>query len=106
MSEINLTNDNYEAEVTNSQLPVLIDFSAAWCGPCRALAPLVAEIAEDYDGRVKVCTVDIDEQPRLASAFSIMNVPTLVAMKDGKVVSRSIGLVPKSRILNMLQLPS
>ena len=102
MREIKLTNDNYEEEVTNAQVPVLIDFSAAWCGPCRALAPLVAEIAEEYDGRVKVCTVDIDEQPGLASSFGIMNVPTLVVMKNGKISRRSVGLVSRSRIRSML----
>lgn len=102
MSIINLTKENFEAEVIKSDKPVLIDFAATWCGPCKMLSPVVDQIAEEHD-EIKVCKIDIDEQLELAQQFRVMSVPTLIAFKDGKIIKQSVGVVPKSKILNMFQ---
>ncbi len=99
MAEIKITGANFEAEVVKSELPVLVDFWAAWCGPCRMLAPAVAQIAAEYDGKVKVGKVNVDEEPELAQRFGIMSIPTVLVFKDGKKVNQSIGLVPKDKLL-------
>ena len=93
MSEMTLTNANFEAEVLKSDVPVLVDFWAVWCGPCKMVAPAVAKIAEKYDGKLKVGKVNVDEQPELADKFSISSIPTLAVFKDGKVVNQRIGAV-------------
>lgn len=98
---INLTEDIYEDEVINSDVPVLIDFWASWCGPCQMLSPVVEEIDKEFDD-VKVCKVNVDEQPNLAAKFSVMSIPTLVLMNGGKVVDTSIGVLPKNEILQMI----
>ena len=102
MAEITLTKDNFESEVLRSELPVLVDFWAEWCGPCRMLAPTVAELAEEYAGRVKVCKVNVDEQPELAAAFRVSSIPTVAVMKDGKVTASSVGVRPKAQLEAML----
>jgi thioredoxin 1 len=89
---------NFDNEVLESSVPVLVDFSATWCQPCRAIAPLVGQLAGEYDGRVKVTTVDIDESPATAQKFRIRGVPTLLMIKDGKVVGQQVGAVPKAKI--------
>ena len=89
---------NFDDEVLKSSVPVLVDFSATWCQPCRAIAPLVDQLAGEYDGRVKVTTVDIDESPATAQKFRIRGVPTLLMIKDGKVVGQQVGAVPKAKI--------
>ena len=99
MAEIKITNENFEAEVLNAELPVLVDFWAAWCGPCRMLAPAVAQIAAECEGKIKVGKVNVDEQPELAQRFGIMSIPTVLVFKDGKKVNQSIGLVPKDKLL-------
>ena len=99
MAEFTVTNENFEAEVLNSELPVLVDFWAAWCGPCRMLAPAVAQIAAECEGKIKVGKVNVDEQPELAQRFGIMSIPTVLVFKDGKKVNQSIGLVPKDKLL-------
>lgn len=101
MSVIELTAENYEAEVMKSDKPVLIDFFATWCGPCRMVSPIVDEIAAERDD-IKVCKVDVDEQPQLASQYGVMSIPTLVVVKDGKVAAQNIGAIPKDGILKML----
>ena len=96
MSAIKITAENYENEVLNSDKPVLLDFWAAWCGPCKMVSPLVDEIAlENAD--IKVGKINVDEQPELAAKFGVMSIPTLVVMENGKEVNRSIGAMPKGK---------
>ena len=101
MAEIKITVDNFEQEVIQSEQPVLVDFWAAWCGPCRMLAPAVAQIAAECEGKIKVGKVNVDEEVELAQRFGIMSIPTVLAFKDGKKVNQSIGLVPKDKRLAM-----
>lgn len=101
MTEMNITKENFEAEVMNSDRPVLIDFWAPWCGPCRMLSPSISEIAEEYGDKVKVCKVNVDEQGELASTFGVMSIPTLVVIKEGKIVNSVTGVRPKDQIVNM-----
>lgn len=89
---------NFESEVVKSELPVLVDFTATWCQPCRAVAPLVDQIATEYQGKVKVTACDIDESPSTAQKFGIRGVPTLVMIKGGQVVGQQVGAVPKVKI--------
>ena len=103
MAEIKLTQDNFEQEVLNSDIPVLVDFWATWCGPCRMVAPIVAEIAEELDGKVKVGKVDVDENQQLAMTYRVASIPTLMVFKDGKAVSTMVGARPKAAILEMLK---
>ena len=102
MAEITLTNANFETEVLKSDLPVLVDFWASWCGPCKMLSPIIAEIAEEYDGKVKVGKVNVDDEPALANMFSIESIPTVMVFKDGKITSTSLGYRPKEQIVAML----
>ncbi len=102
MAEIVLTKDNFEAEVLQADKPVLIDFWAAWCGPCRMLAPVVEEIAEEYDGVVKVGKVNVDEEPELAEAFRVSSIPMLVLVRDGKIADTMVGYRPKEDVVKML----
>ncbi|MBE6997205.1 MAG: thioredoxin [Ruminococcaceae bacterium] len=99
---VELTQDNFEAEVTNSALPVLVDFWASWCGPCKMLSPVVDELAKQYEGKVKVGKINVDEQPRLAMNYSVQSIPTLLLFKDGQPVNKSVGVVPKAAIEQML----
>ena len=101
MSAIHINQENFDAEVMNSDKPVLLDFWASWCGPCRMVLPIVDEIAAER-ADVKVCKINVDEQPELAGRFSVMSIPTLVVIKDGKIVNRATGARPKSQILSML----
>lgn len=102
MAEIRITKDNFESEVLKSDRPVLIDFWAAWCGPCQMLSPVISEISEEYEGKIKVCKVNVDEEGELASMFRITGIPTVVVMKDGKVVNTAVGVRPKEQILSLL----
>jgi thioredoxin 1 len=101
MAVVTITDKNFDAEVLKSEKPVLIDFWAAWCGPCRMVSPIVDEISEEVAG-IKVGKVDVDENPELAQKFGVMSIPTLVVVKDGKVVQRAVGARPKSQIREML----
>ncbi|WMJ84754.1 thioredoxin [Oscillospiraceae bacterium LTW-04] len=102
MSVMVITKDNFKKEVLESDIPVLLDFWAPWCGPCRMVSPLVDEISEEIS-HAKVGKVNVDEQPELAAQFKIMSIPTLVVIKDGKISSTTIGAKPKAEILNMLK---
>ncbi len=101
MAVLNITKNNFEAEVLRSDIPVLIDFWASWCGPCRMMSPIVDEIAAER-GDIKVGKVNVDEESELAGAFNVMSIPTLVVIKDGKVVNGAVGVRPKAEILRMI----
>ena len=102
MAEINLTTDQFEQEVLQSDVPVLVDFWAPWCGPCRMVAPLVEEIANEYDGKVKVCKVNVDEEEALAIRFGISSIPTLLVFKNGQLADSKVGFLQKEQIEAML----
>lgn len=93
-----MSNDNFEEEVLKSDIPVLVDFWATWCGPCKMVAPVVAEIAEENVGKIKVCKVNVDEQPELTSAFKISSIPTLMVFKGGKITAMEVGYRDKEDI--------
>ena len=103
MAEVTITKDNFENEVIRSEIPVLIDFWASWCGPCRMLSPVIAEIAAEYDGKVKVCKVNVDEEQELAAAFQISSIPMVAVLNQGKVVDTSVGFRPKAQIVSLLE---
>ena len=103
MSVINITKDNFESEVLKSPVPVLLDFWATWCGPCRMVSPIVDEIAEESDGSYKVGKINVDEQPELAQHFRVMSIPTLVVVKNGKEVQRAVGLHAREQLEEMLR---
>ena len=103
MAEIKLTTENFENEVMGSEIPVLVDFWASWCGPCRMLAPVLEEIAREYDGKVKVGKVNVDEEPALATAYNVSVIPTLILFKGGIEEQTSVGFRPKEEIEAMLK---
>ena len=96
------TKENFEQQVLGAKQPVLVDFWAPWCSPCRMLGPVVQRVAGDAQGRWQVGKVNVDEQPELASQFGVMSIPTLVVMKDGKVTNKAVGARPKAQILGLL----
>lgn len=98
-----VTEQSFEAEVVNSEVPVLVDFWAAWCGPCRAIAPTVEELATEYSGKLKVVKVDVDENPDISGKYQVQSIPTLLIFKGGEVVERLIGAYPKAILLSKLQ---
>ena len=103
MAELNITSLNFENEVLNSDKPVLLDFYADWCGPCKMLAPVLHEIAEESTGVLKVGKVNVDEQMELAMRFQVSSIPMLVVFKDGKAVAKSVGYRPKAEIAAMVE---
>ena len=103
MAELNITSLNFENEVLNADKPVLLDFYADWCGPCKMLAPVLHEIAEESTGALKVGKINVDEQMELAMRFQVSSIPMLVVFKDGKAVAKSVGYRPKSEIAAMVE---
>jgi thioredoxin 1 len=101
MKVLHIDKDNFHKEVLNSDKPVLLDFFASWCGPCRMVGPILDEIAQERED-IKVCKVNIDEQPELAHRYRIMTIPTLMVLKDGNIVEQSVGAKPKHQILAMV----
>ena len=103
MAELKITRENFENEVMKSNIPVLIDFWAPWCGPCRLMGPIIEQLAEEYEGKAKVGKVNVDEEGELSQAFGVMSIPTIVLVKDGKVVKQAVGARPKTEVEAMLQ---
>ena len=101
MSAIQVNKDNFQEVVLNSDKPVLVDFWASWCGPCRMVAPVLEDIANERSD-VKVCKINVDEEPELASRYNVMSIPTIIVVKEGQVVNQAVGARPKSQILSLL----
>ena len=99
---VEITNVSFDEKVSSNARPVLVDFWASWCAPCRMLSPTIDQIAEDYDGKVTVGKINIDEEPELAQRFGVMSIPTLILFKEGNVVSKSVGVVGKDKIAAMI----
>ena len=102
MAVVHITNETFEKEVMQAEGKVLVDFWASWCGPCRMLSPIVDEVAQEAPAGVKVCKVNVDEQPELAQRYNVMSIPTLIVLKNGQQVTSSVGVQPKNAILSML----
>lgn len=100
--EVTLTEKSFDAEVLQADVPVLVDFWAPWCGPCRMLAPAVEQIAEEYAGRAKVCKVNVDDEPALAGRFGIASIPTVLVFKNGQITDQVVGLRPKAELEALL----
>lgn len=103
MSVVTITKENFEAEVVRSDKPVLVDFWASWCGPCKMLSPVVDEVAEQSDGSFKVGKINVDDQGELARQFRVMSIPTLIVFKNGSEAKRNIGVITKEEILDLLK---
>ena len=97
-----LNTANFEEEVLKSKLPVLVDFSADWCGPCKMMGPVIAQIASEYDGKLKVGKVNVDDEPELASKYNVMSIPMMVIIKNGEVVDKTVGAVSKTKLTEMI----
>lgn len=103
MAEVTITKDNFQKEVIESDIPVLLDFWATWCGPCRMLAPTLEEIARENEGKIKVGKVNVDDQQELAIRFRVMSIPTLIVFKNGKITNQTMGLQPKESLMALLR---
>ncbi len=103
MSTIKITKDNYEKEVLKSDKPILLDFWAEWCGPCRMVGPVVEEISNEVAGTARVGKINVDEEMELAQSFNVMSIPTLVVVKDGEVVNTTVGFQSKEALMNLLK---
>ena len=100
--EITLTSENFDSEVMKTDMPVLVDFWAPWCGPCQMLGPIIEEVAEEYEGKAKVCKVNVDENGPLSAQFAIVSIPTVILFKNGEAVSKNVGLQNKNTLKNEL----
>ncbi|NLI60533.1 MAG: thioredoxin [Clostridiales bacterium] len=100
---LNLDSENFEEEVLNSNLPVLVDFWASWCGPCKMIAPIIDQLADDFKGKAKIAKVNVDEERDLASKYRVMSIPTLILFKDGQVVDQLMGARPKAELVSFVQ---
>ncbi|MFA5361933.1 MAG: thioredoxin [Candidatus Omnitrophota bacterium] len=103
MALVHLTDGNFKSEVLDSESPVLVDFWATWCGPCKAIAPLIEELAREYDGKIKVGKVDVDENPRTAGQYGIMSIPTLIFFKKGQISEQVVGALNKSELKKRIE---
>lgn len=103
MAELTITKENFEKEVMESTIPVLVDFWAPWCGPCRMLAPAIEEIAEEYEGRIKVGKINVDQEGSLAMKFNVASIPTLILFRNGEIADTKVGFMPKDEIEEMLK---
>lgn len=99
---INISDGNFEAEVLKSNIPTLVDFWASWCAPCRAIAPVIEEMAKDYSGRLKVTKMNVDENPSTPGKYGVRGIPTLILFKNGEIVEQLVGAVPKSQIKELI----
>ncbi|MBO5454715.1 MAG: thioredoxin [Clostridia bacterium] len=102
MAEITITKNNFESEVLNSDIPVLVDFWATWCGPCKMIAPIVEEIANEYEGKIKVGKINVDDEQELAIKYGVMSIPTIILFKNGSIADTSVGYVPKEKLVEMI----
>ena len=100
---VKLTKNNFKEEVINSSVPVLVDFWASWCGPCKMIAPIIDEISAEFEGRAKVGKVNVDEEKELAGVFQIMSIPTIIVFKDGRISDSTVGIKPKAQLVSMLE---
>ena len=100
---VNVTDDSFESEVKQSQVPVLVDFWASWCAPCKAISPMIDDLADQFDGQVKVVKVNVDENPATPGQFGVRGIPTLILFKDGEVVDQMVGAVPKGQLEELLK---
>ncbi len=102
MAALHVTNDNFQSEILNSNVPVLVDFSASWCGPCRHMAPVVDELSDELAGKAKVAKLDVDECNEIARKYGVMSVPTFMVFKNGEVVGKTMGAMPKQRLNSLV----
>jgi thioredoxin 1 len=100
---LHVTDDNFKSEVLESPVPVVVDFWAAWCGPCRMIAPIIEEMADEYEGKAKLCKLDVDNNQQVAMQFGIRSIPTVLIFKNGEVADSIIGAVPKQQIVDKLE---
>lgn len=102
MAELTITSDNFDEEVLQSPQPVLVDFWAPWCGPCRMVAPVIEELAKEYEGKVKVGKINVDEEIKLAQEYGVMSIPSIMLFQNGKVVNQALGARPKEELVSLL----
>jgi len=100
---LNITKDTFEPQVLNAELPVIVDFWADWCGPCRMVLPILDQLADEFDGRALIAKVNVDESPELARQFDVMTIPTIIAFKNGEIIETSVGAIPKSGLEEMIE---